>query len=109
MGKFITQLKIDICRAWDTDSDGVCLTLVQSTAFEIFAIQISIFDTAMAPRSDDVLEMSESSECELTVLSSIVFRVKDETSCCVFDCSASTSTSGLMFHRFLKVEGVPEA
>ena len=67
----------------------------------------------MAPRSDDVLEMSESSERELTVtvLLSIVFtfRVKDETSCCVFDCSASTSTSGLMFHMSLKAESLHEA
>ena len=38
------------------------------------------FDNAMAPRSDDVLEMSENSERELTVLSSIVFRRKDKTS-----------------------------
>ena len=67
------------------------------------------FDAAMAPRSDDVLEMSESSERELTVLLSIIFRVKDETSCCIFDCSASTSTTGLMFHMSLKAESLHEA
>ena len=68
-----------------------------------------LFDATMAFRSDNVLEMIESSERELTVLSSIVFRVKDETSCCVFDCSAYASTSGLMFHRPLKAESLHEA
>ena len=72
-------------------------------------IKYPFFDAAMAPRSDDVIEMSESSGRELTVPLSIVFRVKDETSCCVFDCTASTSTTGLMLHMSLKAESLHEA
>ena len=67
---------------------------MRSTVFFIFRysqFNYPILGAAMAPRSDDVLKMSER---ELTVLSSIGFRMKEETSCFVFDCSASTSTSG---------------
>ena len=59
------------------------------------------FDDAMVPPSDDVLEMSGNSKHELTVLWSMIFSKKDEPSCCVFNCSASPSTSGLVFRGFL--------
>ena len=42
-GEVRAKLKFDTCRAWDADSDGVCLNFVRSTVFEIFAIQISLF------------------------------------------------------------------
>ena len=77
--------------------------------FRYSQFKYPFFDAAMAPRSDDILDMSESSERKLTVLLSIVFKVKDETSCCVFDCSASTSISGLMFCMSLKAESLHEA
>ena len=36
-GEFGQKLKIDLCRAWDADTDGVCLDFMRSTDFEIFA------------------------------------------------------------------------